>query len=183
VAEPFWIDDAYDREYAGDGISRYGTYLNINPAWADDYTDSPVELACAAFRVATSPNMAPGYVRTHSRVLAATCAPCWEFEGGAIKADVTLALSRPPEELRDEHGWTGWRWPGAVEPSPVELVPNAAMLPMVRLVFLVPSGLLYAPADAPTRLTVDDAKTSARWLVEALNDKAGPILDRLEDDR
>ena len=70
-APAFWVDRGYDREYASDGISRYGAYLRdaaFEP-WTDH--DQAVEWAVFAWRRATSPVMSPGYVRCHPAVLAA----------------------------------------------------------------------------------------------------------------
>ncbi len=67
----FWADRDYDREFASDGISRYGAYLrdaSFEP-WTDD--DQAVEWAVFAWERATGPVMSPGYVRCHSRVLPA----------------------------------------------------------------------------------------------------------------
>jgi hypothetical protein len=69
--EPFWIDCEYDRDNASDGVSRYGAYIRqarFEP-WTDN--DHAVELAEFAWRQATGPVMAPGYVRRHGRILSA----------------------------------------------------------------------------------------------------------------
>src|SRR5262249_3488193 len=58
--EAFWIDRDYDREYASDGISRYGAYLRdatFRP-WTDH--DQAVEWAVFAWERATGPVMSPG---------------------------------------------------------------------------------------------------------------------------
>ncbi|WP_030255963.1 MULTISPECIES: hypothetical protein [Streptomyces] len=58
------VDDTADRESASDGRSRYGAYIAQHAA---DFRDDgellrPVDFAVAAWRTATSPVMAPGYV-------------------------------------------------------------------------------------------------------------------------
>src|SRR6266516_4820758 len=76
-----WVDAAWDREFASDGVSRYGAYLRghtaaFAPLWDEPpdpdwgaITADPGEFAAAAFQVATGPVMSPGYVRWHPRVL------------------------------------------------------------------------------------------------------------------
>src|SRR5262249_27987381 len=93
--EAFWIDGDYDREYASDGISRYGAYLRdatFEP-WTDD--GQAVEWAVFAWRRATGPGMSPGYVRYHVRVLAARLERSgWD---GSLVAGVTLISSWPEQ--------------------------------------------------------------------------------------
>src|SRR5262249_49859482 len=87
----FWVDRDYDREYASDGISRYGAYLGdatFEP-WTDH--DQQVEWAAFTWRRATGPVMSPGYVRYHPRVLAARLERSgWD---GGLVADVTLVAA------------------------------------------------------------------------------------------
>jgi hypothetical protein len=100
-----WVDEAHDR--AGDGRSRYGAYLRYEArqfsADSDgDPTTDPVEFAGLAFRVACSPVMSPGYVRSHLRVAAVS----WQWE-----ACVELKLVAPHSPaVRDAlASWPGWR--------------------------------------------------------------------------
>ena len=103
----FWVDRDYDREYASDGISRYGAYLRdatFEP-WTDD--DQAVEWAVFAWRRATGPVMSPGYVRYHPRVLAARLERSgWD---GSLVAGVTL-VSAWPEQLKTRAGQGGEAW-------------------------------------------------------------------------
>ncbi len=91
----FWIDRSYEREYAGDGISRYGAYLrdaSFEP-WTDN--DQVVEWAAFAWRRATGPVMSPGYVRCHPRVLAARLERSgWD---GSLIAGVNLVSPSPAQ--------------------------------------------------------------------------------------
>ena len=70
-----WIDAAYDRKRASDGLSRYGAYVKQNLSGFAECWDGtfeaglPVHFAVQAWRVATGPIMAPGFVRYHRRVL------------------------------------------------------------------------------------------------------------------
>ena len=93
----FRIESDYDREYASDGISRYGSYLRdaaFEP-WTDD--DRAVEWAEFAWRRATGPVMSPGYVRCHPRVRQARLQRSgWD---GSLIASVRLACSWP-DQLR-----------------------------------------------------------------------------------
>lgn len=77
-AAPFRVDGEYDREYAGDGVSRYGAYVrsrldgSFAECW-DGTWEEPASrrmaFAAAAWRTAVGPVMSPGYVGYHSR--------CW----------------------------------------------------------------------------------------------------------
>src|SRR5215510_1858703 len=96
IATAFWIDRDYDREHAGDGVSRYGAYLRgaIFEPWTDH--DQAVERAVFAWQRATGPVMSPSYVRYHPRVLAARLERSgWD---GSLVAGVTL-ISPWPEQF------------------------------------------------------------------------------------
>ncbi|MCP9954691.1 hypothetical protein [Actinomadura madurae] len=106
-AAPFRIDAEYDREYASDGVSRYGAYVRdrLNSSFAECWDGTWGEpssrlaaFAAAAWRTATGPVMAPGYVRYHSRVLGARVERS-QWDGSLIAA---VSLVAP---------WRR-RWPG-----------------------------------------------------------------------
>ena len=106
--EAFWTDDEYDREHASDGVSRYGHYVRSaarsglmaecwDGTWDDDQVRR-VRFACAAWETASSPVMAPGYIRRHPRVLSGRVEYCaWDGTltgrrraGGAVAAAAGL---------------------------------------------------------------------------------------------
>jgi hypothetical protein len=94
LTDPFHVDDHNDTEQASDGHSRFGAYIrqNLHEFHDDDparFSTDPVQFATAAFYVASQPVMAPGYVRTHPRILLTTCDDnTWD---GSLLATVDLA--------------------------------------------------------------------------------------------
>lgn len=69
----FTIDERYDRDYASDGHSRYGSYLAQHAHLFLDGgvpTADVVWFAFSAWEVATPPIMTPGYLRTDPRIIA-----------------------------------------------------------------------------------------------------------------
>src|SRR6266536_6688337 len=99
-----WVDLAWDRTNASDGVSRYGAYLRghaeeFQPWYGEETPDGitrePGEFAAAAFQVATGPIMSPGYVRWHPRVLDHTVGYGEDPEPGRLVLKVTLATALP----------------------------------------------------------------------------------------
>jgi hypothetical protein len=186
---PFWIDGDYDREYASDGISRYGAYLRdaaFEP-WTDH--DQAVEWAVFAWRRATGPVMSPGYVRCHPRVLAARL----ERSGcdGSLVAGVDL-VSSWPEHLktalargmkvggRDAH-WQDWPTEHHAgdtiyhEPGEADIAARPYLLATVNLRFTVPSAALPQPPATSTAL-LSAGQHAVAIVVAELNQIAGPVL-------
>ena len=185
----FWIDRDYDREYASDGISRYGAYLRevtFEP-WTDD--DQAVEWAVFAWRRATGPVMSPGYVRYHPRVLAAQLErSSWD---GSLAAAVTLISSRPQElktaqacrlKLGDRQAY--WQdWPieclgdtvSYHEPSDADVAARPYLLATVSLQFTVPSAALPEP-PATSAALLSAGLQAVAVVVAELNRIVGPVL-------
>jgi hypothetical protein len=176
----FWADRDYDREYASDGISRYGAYLRdatFEP-WTDN--DQAVEWAAFAWRRATGPVMSPGYVRYHPRVLAAQLERSgWD---GSLVAGVNL-VSPWPEEIGDRDAY--WQdWPteylggGAVsyyEPSEADVAARPYLLATISLQFTVPSATLPEPPATSAALLSAGQQAVAVVMAE-LNRIVGPVL-------
>jgi hypothetical protein len=99
----FWIDADDDRERASDGKSRYGAYVRHNrkgfaESWDGTWDEAlPAHFAEQAWRVATSPVMAPAYVRYHPRILSARIEH--NFWDGSLKGLVEL-ITPWPQVLR-----------------------------------------------------------------------------------
>jgi hypothetical protein len=186
----FWVDRGYDREYASDGISRYGAYLReatFEP-WTDD--DQAVEWAVFAWRRATGPVMSPGYVRYHPRVLSARLERGgWD---GSLAAGVTL-VSSWPEDLkpalvkavrlgeRDAY-WQGWptEYRGGeatcyFEPSEADIAARPYLLATVSLQFTVPSAALPQP-PATSAVLLTAGQRAVAVVVAELNRIVGPVL-------
>ena len=185
----FWLDRDYDREYASDGISRYGAYLRdatFEP-WTDH--DQAVEWAAFAWRRATGPVMSPGYVRYHPQVLAAQLErSSWD---GSLAAAVTLISSRPEElkiplarglKLGDREAY--WQdWPieclgdtvSYHEPSEADIADRPYLLATVSLQFTVPSAALPDP-PATSAALLSAGQQAVEVVVAELNRTVGPVL-------
>jgi hypothetical protein len=186
--QAFWIDEAFDREHAADGRSRYGAEVrrhldDFAAAWGDI---APVTFAVVAWRLATA--LQPGYVRWHPRIVSATCSRNpWD---GGLTCDITL-VSRWPAPLTRSRHWDhdrGWRdWPQLfgqyTAPSAHDLARSPhlraslqAQAP-VRLDDLPPAPEGPDPAEAERA-----AGRAVTVLVRELNDLLNPIVDQLETD-
>jgi hypothetical protein len=188
----FWIDRAYDREYASDGISRYGGYLRdatFEP-WTDH--DQAVEWAVFAWERATGPVMSPGYVRCHPRVLSARL----ERSGcdGSLVAGVTLVSAWPEQfnaapagsvRIGDKDAyWQDWPTESRggtscyYEPSEADVAARPYLLTTLSLQFTVPSAALpQPPATSTARVSAGQHAVAA--VVAELNRIVGPVLDAL----
>ncbi|GII93936.1 hypothetical protein [Sinosporangium siamense] len=181
MAEPFWI------ERSRDAVSRYAADVHrCEEEFAASFGDiSPVEFACAAWRVATPPLSDPGHVRRHRRVLAAECVRnSWD---GSPLAHVTLAAPLPAELTVSRQWWRdrGWRdWPEIfgqfVEPARQDL----AKVPYLRTVLHMDAPIpLDGLPPAPEVPGPDLAETAHRALVvlaRELNALLGPVVEQLD---
>jgi hypothetical protein len=195
---PFWIDTEYDGEHASDGVSRYGAYLRDSAfePWTDDQA---VELAVFAWRRATRPVMAPGYVRYHPRILTAQLERSdWD---GSLLAMVDLVTPQPAQlrYLRFDDDRGTWRdWPSETtftgdrawyEPGTDDLSRSPHLLVSASLRFTVPSGQLPQPPvpasvlpGLAARELVEAARRSVAVLVRELNAIISPIIERIEEE-
>jgi hypothetical protein len=186
----FWVDRDYDREYASDGISRYGAYLRdaaFEP-WTDH--DQAVEWAVFAWRRATGPVMSPGYVRCHPRVLAARLErSSWD---GSLVAGVDLVSSWPEQVEaalagglrlggRDAYwqdwptGYRGGETTSYHEPSEADVAARPYLLATLSLRFTVPSAALPQPPATPAAL-LRAGQQAVDVVVAELNRIVGPVL-------
>ena len=184
----FTFNDAEDRDRASDGVSRYGAYLRQHAdrftGWdGEPVTGDPVQFAAAAWRVATSPVMAPPYLDwTVERVQ--SVAFTGSEHDAALIARVQVAVPRPAA-LAGVRGFADWdrgdRWNrGYHTPADDVLACRPAMLVSALMVFHIPTADLYAPSGAPDRLTVTDAKASVRRLAALLDGRLVPVLAALD---
>lgn len=109
-ARTFVVNDAYDRDMASDGCSRYGAYLRERCAmfYDDDEpeTDS-VRFALAAWRVAQPPIMWPGYVRSHPRVVGQR--EHWDDDGRpAVAVELAIGMSSSISRSIASNSWRDW---------------------------------------------------------------------------
>jgi hypothetical protein len=182
-----WIDGAWDRSQASDGVSRYGAYLRSHAEefapWhgedaPDGITQDPGEFAIAAFGVATGPIMSPGYVRWHPRVLDHTVSHGDNPEPGRLVVKVTLATALPLWLGSPWRSWTPYLGRDWCEPDD----DRHAALARLALRWPLPGANLPSPRP-PARSgqpNLRDAKASVCALVAAINATAGPVLAKLE---
>jgi hypothetical protein len=186
--EAFWIDRAYDCEYASDGISRYGAYLRdaAFEAWTDH--DQAVEWAVFAWRRATGSVMSPGYVRYHQRVPSAQLES--SSRDGSLAADMTLvscwpelttALARSVRLGDKDSYWQDWPpgYRGGItsyyEPSEADVAARPYLLTTLSLQFTVPSAAL-PPPPATSAALLTAGQQAVAVVVAELNRITGPVL-------
>jgi hypothetical protein len=178
-----WIDHDHDRASASDGVSRYGAYLRDHAELFDPWqeapgevTGDPVEFAAAAFKVATGPIMAPGFVRWHGRVCDYGAGR--SEDDGRLLLSVTLAVPSPVRLPWDWRGWERDFHGDYLEPD--DRRPTG--LCRLELRWPVGTDLLTVPAPPKVRgvPNLRDAKTAVADLVCVINATAGPVLADLE---
>ncbi|HEX5120460.1 MAG TPA: hypothetical protein VFW65_35210 [Pseudonocardiaceae bacterium] len=183
----FWIDDAYDRDQASNGHSRYGAYLADR---ADQFHEDgqaitdPVQFARLAFTIASSPIMAPGYVHSHPRVLDVL----WQRDDEARMA-IQVRLAAPlPEPIatvigRDRRPWADWSrpWPGTAWFEPYDNDRPGAYTTVAVRIPLDPSALSSLPAPAYRRgePNLATAQAAVRAVCGHLNTALADILAAL----
>jgi hypothetical protein len=193
MPEAFWIDQEYDNQ--GDGRSRYLSYINIKKDFFDscwDWDEVPAaQFAATAWRIATGPVMAPGYIRFHPRILSAALGRSdWD---GRLLACVDLATA-PPQALASSSEWGGghrWRgWPSKSlrgreaysYPGGDDLAKDPYILSSVSLRFTVPNARVPAPPAARPRVAVLQhyAQNAVAVLVAELSRTISPVIAKLE---
>jgi hypothetical protein len=186
--DAFWIDEEYDREHAEAGTSRYGTVVERNAGdFADSWGDiAPVGFACAAWRLATTPVLDPGYVRFHRRVLTADCRRnTWD---GTLVAQVTMVAPWPEPLSRSRTWWRdrGWRnWPQTfgqfLVPSDRELSKTPHARGLLVLDTPIPLDQFPPVPDEPSADLQELAQRTVAVLARELNDLLVPMLRQLDE--
>lgn len=183
----FWVDGEYDRDRADRGtVSRYGNYVRRHLDEFDDWEDG-ARFAAGAWRIATGPIMAPGYVRSHGRVLASRVGRSnWD---GGLGGVVDLAVPWPAPLARDERAWRGdGRWWSSwekdhgqfFEPGEEQAAGGPYMVTTSRLMFPLTVAGLPAPPAGPDDDVAGVAAATVAVLVGKLNAVVDPIIARLE---
>ena len=180
----FRIDEAYDREHGG-------RFARLVASRAEDFAEAwgdiaPVTFACVAWRLATPPELTPGYVRYHRRVISAECARNpWD---GGLTAVVVLAVPWP-SALHEQRVWQrdrGWRgWPEAfgqfVSPTDHDLARAPHLRSSLRIDAPLPlDGLPPAPAGPADEVAPAAARAVAA-VVRALDELVDPLVARLDE--
>jgi hypothetical protein len=189
------IDEAYDRERASDGVSRFGAYLRQH---ADRLCGSDVpldaeEFAAAVWPVATAPIMAPGYVRVRPDVLGIE--PTWgEDRDGRSRLVFEVRLALPHAAMTTvpagAAGWRDWfRENGRVgEPyawwSEPEADRPALLTSAVLRLPVTEAWGLAEPSQSPAPWSLlASAKHTVAAVADAVNELAGPVVDALRTER
>lgn len=185
--ELVYVDEVYDREMASDGGSRYGAYLRRSRllAGADEEPLDAVEFAAEAWRIACSPVMSPGYVRTAEEIYAVECRRGLdEPDALVVETDLRLPHTRTIPGGKRLLGWRDWcraRLSGdeaTFLTEPDEQV--SALLFTARL--QMPVRIEDLPAPATTGLTdVEEAKAAVAVVVAEINTHLGPAVADLRD--
>lgn len=180
------VDDEDDRDRASNGYSRYGAYLDDRPKeFRDPFAEDevrplePAEFAAAAWRVATSPVMVPGYVRDRPDIERITVAASQET--GNVLAYVHLPLHQSDLAAR---------LPFCLDWQPVATMANdgdyqvveepregrPAVLASTIVRIEVPAERLIPQHHTTGRELADEAKAAVKVLVEEINTQAGPLV-------
>ncbi|WP_045303676.1 hypothetical protein [Saccharothrix sp. ST-888] len=178
-------DDAYDRSRASDGHFRYGAYLKQKARLLHDQGCilRPAEFAHAAWRIATSPVMSPGYVRIRPDLLGVTLVEAGEDgHDVALRIDVPLRhgdLAHWPARTLDwQTDWDDWNpgpWRRAVEPA---LTNRPALLTTATLLIPVPADLLVQPTiTVPGTVMTSEAKEAVKALVRHANARSHLVAE------
>jgi hypothetical protein len=178
------IDDAYDRDYASDGISRFGAYVRQRAHLfvADWEPLTPVTFAVTLWTIATGPVMSPGYVRVRTSVSAVTCRHA--EEPGLLLAEVRLRLPRPADRRGADivQAWSDWTLTTDVDGvgttwSPPDEHCRAALL-SARLRVPIREDQLPVPTRFAA-LDVTGAKRAIAVICEQVNTHAAPVVAAL----
>lgn len=175
------VDDAYDRDYAGDGISRFGAYVRQRAhLFVDDWEPlSPVTFAVTVWTIATGPIMSPSYVRIRRSIQAVNCRH--GDEPGLLLAEIAVRLPWPGG-LRDKPSLQGWvsghRHSGGSDALDEQ---RPALLVDGRLRVPIPEDRLPSPSRFAA-LDVGVAKQAITAICEQVNTVAGPVLADLRSE-
>lgn len=186
------LNKEYDRERASDGFSRFGEYLRLNAnlfrdAWSDEPAPvkDPAEFAVHAWRVATAPVMAPGYVRWRPDLHGVTLHRN-EYDG-ALYAEVRVPLQHHHlhvGEKRLPYTWQDWERERYDDPFTDLEEPRDPKRPVVltSATVRVPgrewSGLI-TPSAYEGRILTNEAMEALSIAVQHINRDAAPIVARL----
>ncbi|GAA2755886.1 hypothetical protein [Actinopolymorpha rutila] len=175
-----WVDEAYDRDYASDGVSRYGAYLRSRAHLFDD-DGAPldaVSFAGIAWQIACAPVMSPGFVHTADTIGRVRCRGSEESSEELI-AEMDARLGWPARLARPRlSGWRDWErddFGGLMEPA----ADRRALLFSVRV--QLPVSTLGLPVPTSTAVDVGAAIEAVHLLCRRINDDVRPALDAVRE--
>jgi len=181
----FVRNEQHDLDAASNGRSRFEAYLGLNIRRFADYDNEPtrdsIEFAVAALLTALPPVMAPGYVRTDSRVLDVAL---HRDDEGRVAVAVTLA-SALAARIEGEAAVRarGWRREGRGSArSWVDPEDNDRLVLLPTLMVRVPLSGVVLPRPVYSRGLPDVAvaKVAVASVCDALNRALAPVLAMLD---
>ena len=188
-----WVDEDYDRQTSSSG-SRYAAYLaqharSFRDPWDESVLAGAVDFAAAAWWVACSPVMAPGYVRLRPDIASVTVG-CDEDGEGLRHLDVEIRLDLDDLSvswrLAQADSWAR-TWAGDARVYYRPQVKRPTLLTTAHLLIPTRDEDLPTPngVGKPFDGTVDvaDAKASVRALAAMVNRETVPVLAVLRGER
>ncbi|GAA5026150.1 hypothetical protein [Actinopolymorpha pittospori] len=177
-----WVDEAHDRAYASDGVSRYGAYLRDCLLIDEGEPLDAVSFAAMAWRIACQPVMSPGFVRFGRDVSSVRCRRNDENPEELV-TDLEVLLPWPVhlDRLR-LRGWRDWdrERPWAIDdPGPFIEPAQECRALMFRADLQLPTSTVGLPVPALPGVDVEAAKEAVSLLCQRINAGAGPVLDAL----
>ncbi|NUS04664.1 MAG: hypothetical protein HOV97_19140 [Nonomuraea sp.] len=178
--QAFWIDAAHGgtQEHYGEQLRRWRhafAAIGGEPA-ASGVTLDPLHFALAAWEVATRPVAESPYVRTHPRVLDATC---HRAEDSRDPLAVVELAAPPPVPLPD--GWSSWRH---LDEQPYAPGPDGTPTALSTVELRIPLTGERLPTPTRPRAdglpNLDDAQASLEAFVAELNAAVTPFLRELD---
>ncbi|MEU1418659.1 hypothetical protein [Kitasatospora sp. NPDC005751] len=186
------IDDTHDREQASDGRSRYGAYLTRHAHRLNDDGRplTPAAFAVAAWRIATAPIMAPGYVRVRPDLHALTVETAEDDPAGIVLRITAPLRHRALAHLPEPGHWQDWeadRWADGPWPTLAEPIPGRRPVLAVTATILLPVPAVLLPTPASTRPgpgLLRDAQHTVTVLADYANRHGAPeVADLIGGDR
>jgi hypothetical protein len=182
--QAFWIDDEYDRDRASNGVSRYDSYIRQHIHEFQFGEDDDADFAVLAWRVATGPIMAPGYVQQHPRVISSKLMR--NYDGDGLIASISLVAELPYRASLSRTGMSWGTWPQQhghyYRPEGDDLASGGYLLATTEALFALPISLPPAP-DHRDDYPGTAAREVMRRVVEALNPIVTPLIEYLEAER
>jgi hypothetical protein len=181
----FWLDEAYDREHAPDGVSRYGAEVR---ARAHEFAGtwghiSPVPFTVIAWQLAAS--LTPAYVRWHQRVTAAACL-CSPWDGSLI-CEVSVVAPWPAGLARtrlwcQDRGWRDWPqlFGQYLPPSEQDLTRAPHLRASLLIQAPIPLDRLPPAPAGPARDAPGTARRAVAAVARELSDLLAPMIEQLE---
>ncbi|MDI5971423.1 hypothetical protein POF50_019130 [Streptomyces sp. SL13] len=181
------VDDAYDRDRASNGDSRFGAYLlaRLDGLREGFAFESAGEFALAVWQIATSPVMSPGYVRLCPDV---DCVTTWWADDNSCTLHFDVHVRLPRTDLAAARpllrGWKDWQLAprdpdGSLYRARWEPEHAGNALLTTTVVHLAVTDAWDLPAPTGVARLAADAKQTVAAVATAINHQAGPAVAAL----